>query len=109
MGILQDIISRIYHLKNLYIQIVFSTPGSMATNSVRRLFVDAQHRVAAASSSVSSSASSSGCSCNSWSAASSSGSGLNNPPITMMAKFVKEDNKPSGQSGWNNWNNQKSS
>ena len=64
----------------------------MATNSVRRLFVDAQQRVAAASST-----SSSQCSCNSWSAMSSKGTS-NNPPITMMARFVREDSKSSSGS-----------
>ena len=69
---------------------------AMATNSVRRLFIDvtreSQHRVASASSS-------SGCSCNSWSSSSSS---RVNPPITMMANMVKEDaaRQSTGHGSW---------
>ena len=64
----------------------------MATNSVRRIFMDAtkeQHKI------VSAAASSQNCSCNSWSSSSS----FNNPPVTMMARYVKEDNRPSSWMG----------
>merc|ERR1711915_92878 len=75
---------------------------TMATNSVRRLFIDTQQRVVAASASSSVSASSKTCSCNSWSGTSSS----SNPPITMMARFVREDSKSSsnGSSSGGGWN-----
>merc|ERR1712172_152218 len=79
----------------------------MATTSVRKIFMDAaresQHRVATASAT-------SGGSCSAWSSSSSS-SGMVNPPITMMARMVKEDGAKnnSGQSGWgNSWGSQKS-
>lgn len=70
----------------------------MATNSVRRLFIDAareqQHRVAGAVTS-----NSPACACTAWASPSSSAS-LSQPPITMMARFVKEDAKQPGQGGW---------
>merc|ERR1712154_364522 len=76
---------------------------AMATNSVRRLFIDvtreSQHRVASASSSASS-----GCSCNSWSSSSSS---RVNPPITMMANMVKEDTARQS-TGHGSWGSKKS-
>ena len=68
----------------------------MATNSVRRLFIDAareqQHRVAGAVTS-----NSPACACTAWTSPSSS---FSQPPITMMARFVKEDAKQPGQGGW---------
>ena len=57
----------------------------MATNSVRRIFMDAtreQHKIVAAA------ASNQNCPCNSWSSASSA-----NPPVTMMARYVREEDK----------------
>lgn len=71
----------------------------MATNSVRRLFIDAareqQHRVAGAVTS------SPACACTAWASPSSSSSAsFSQPPITMMARFVKEDAKQAGQGGW---------
>ena len=69
----------------------------MATNSVRRLFMDAareqQHRVAGAVTS-----NSPACACTAW--ASPSSASFSQPPITMMARFVKEDAKQPGQGGW---------
>ena len=69
----------------------------MATNSVRRLFIDAereqQHRVAGAVTS-----NSPACACTAWTSPSSAS--LSQPPITMMARFVKEDAKQPGQGGW---------
>ena len=73
----------------------------MATNSVRRLFIDAareqQHRVAGAVTS-----NSPACACTAWasSPSSSSSASFSQPPITMMARFVKEDAKQPGQGGW---------
>ena len=72
----------------------------MATNSVRRLFIDAareqQHRVAGAVTS-----NSPACACTAWASPSSSSSAsFSQPPITMMARFVKEDAKQPGQGGW---------
>ena len=63
----------------------------MATNSVRRLFMDAtreQGKMMAAASS------SQNCSCNTWNSSSSSSSSTN-PPVTMMARYVREDNRES--------------
>lgn len=71
----------------------------MATNSVRRLFIDAareqQHRVAGAVTS-----NSPACACTAWASPSSSSASFSQPPITMMARFVKEDAKQPGQGGW---------
>ena len=73
----------------------------MATNSVRRLFIDAareqQHRVAGAVT-----GNSPACACTAWASPSSSPSSasLSQPPITMMARFVKEDAKQPGRGGW---------
>ena len=70
----------------------------MSTNSVRRLFTETQHRVAAGSSEAK------GCSC-SWAGSYSVAKGLN-PPITMLAKMVKENegqqphHVSSSQSSW---------
>ena len=70
-----------------------SDQSSMATNSVRRIFMDAtkeQHKIMAAAT-----ASTQNCSCNSWSSTSSS----SNPPVTMMARYVREADK---SGSWNN-------
>ena len=61
----------------------------MATNSVRRIFMDAtreQGKMMAAATSGQN------CSCNNWNSSSSTSSSTN-PPVTMMARFVREDNK----------------
>ena len=68
----------------------------MATNSVRRIFMDAtreQGKMMAAATSGQN------CSCNNWSNSSSSSTSSTNPPVTMMARFVREDNKSFSWSG----------
>ena len=66
--------------------------SAMATNSVRRIFMDAtreQGKIMAAATSGQN------CSCNTWNSSSSSTTSSTNPPVTMMARFVREDDKSS--------------